>query len=142
MYESPIELLVTEIQHQIVKQLDEEIYKAVLNYVPNVDKEELIRALQYDRGQYEKGYADAKAESGWIPVTERLPEENGYYLCEVCFSSVRDCKSYRRMILYWEDNVWIDMPNCFKTRNPTHWMPLPQPPKENDYDTKRICTNA
>ena len=65
----------------------------------------------------------------WISVKDRLPEENGYYLCEVCFSSVSDCKSYRRMILYWEDNVWIDMPNCFKTRKPTHWMPLPEPPK-------------
>ena len=63
MYESPIELLVTEIQHQIVKQQDEEIYKAVLNYVPNVDKEELIRALQYDRDQYEKGYADGKRDA-------------------------------------------------------------------------------
>ncbi len=63
MYESPIELLVTEIQHQIVKQQDEEIYKAVLNYVPNVDKEELLRALQYDRDQYEKGYADGKRDA-------------------------------------------------------------------------------
>ena len=63
MYKSPIELLVTEIQHQIVKQQDEEIYKAVLNYVPNVDKEELIRALQYDRDQYEKGYADGKRDA-------------------------------------------------------------------------------
>ena len=65
----------------------------------------------------------------WIPVTEMLPEENGYYLCNVCFSSNAECKSYRRMILYFEDNVWIDMPNCFKTRKPTHWMPLPQPPE-------------
>ena len=64
----------------------------------------------------------------WIPVTERLPEENGYYLCNVCFSSIAECKSYRRMILYFEDNMWIDMPNCFRTRKPTHWMPLPEPP--------------
>ena len=58
MYKSPIEMLITDIQHQIVKQQDEEIYKAVLHYIPNVDKEELIRALQYDREQYDKGYAD------------------------------------------------------------------------------------
>lgn len=61
MYKSPIDLLVTDIQHQIEKQQDEEIYKAVLHYVPNVDKTELIRALQYDRGQYEKGYQDGEA---------------------------------------------------------------------------------
>ena len=63
MYNSPIELLVEEIQHQIVKQQDENIYQAVLNYIPNVDKEELIRALQYDRDQYEKGYADGKRDA-------------------------------------------------------------------------------
>lgn len=63
MYKSPIELLVTDIQDQIVKQQDEEVYKAVLHYVPNVDKEELIRALRYDRQQYEKGYLDGKADA-------------------------------------------------------------------------------
>lgn len=63
MYKSPIELLVTDIQNQIVKQQDEEIYQAVLHYVPNVDKEELLRALQYDRDQYHKGYADGKRDA-------------------------------------------------------------------------------
>jgi len=87
-----------------------------------------------DRSCQARLFADHLIANGvtvqeWISVKDRLPDENGYYLCEVCFSSVSDCKSYRRMILYWEDNVWIDMPNCFKTRKPTHWMPLPQPPK-------------
>lgn len=63
MYESPIELLITDIQNQIVKQQDEEIYQAVLHFIPNVDKNELIRALKYDRDQYEKGYADGKADA-------------------------------------------------------------------------------
>lgn len=65
----------------------------------------------------------------WIPVTERLPDENGYYLCVVCVSSVNQRKEYRRMILFWEDNVWIDMANCFRTKKPLYWMPLPDPPK-------------
>ena len=63
MYESPIELLVTDIQHQIVKQQDEEIYQAVLHFIPDVDRTELLRALQYDRNQYGKGYADGKADA-------------------------------------------------------------------------------
>ena len=63
MYKSPIELLVTDIQNQIVKQQDEEIYKAVVSYVPNVDKEELIRALKYDRDQYEAGYLEGEADA-------------------------------------------------------------------------------
>lgn len=66
MYKSPIDVFITDIQHQIVKQRDDEIYQAVASVGINVDKEELLRALQYDRNQYEKGYwdgvADAKAE--------------------------------------------------------------------------------
>ena len=63
MYKSPIELIIADIQHQIAKEQDEEIYKAVVHYIPNIDKEELLRALKYDRNQYEKGYMDGKADA-------------------------------------------------------------------------------
>ena len=86
MYKSPIELLVTDIQNQIVKQQDEEIYKAVLHYVPNVDKEELIRALNYDRQQYQKGYLDGKADAvvhgRWEQVQRWATKAK--YRCSVC----------------------------------------------------------
>lgn len=54
MYESPIEV----IQKNIEMQIENGIYKAVQNVGINVDKEELIKALNYDRRQYQKGYAD------------------------------------------------------------------------------------
>ena len=63
MYKSPIDLLITEVTNQFVNEQDEVIFKSVLNYVPNVDRSELLRALQYDRNQYEKGYADGKADA-------------------------------------------------------------------------------
>ena len=63
MYKSPIETLIADIQHQIAVQQDEEIYKAVVSVGINVDKEELLRALHYDREQYEKGYADGKVDA-------------------------------------------------------------------------------
>jgi hypothetical protein len=44
-------------------QMEGDILRAVQKYGINVDKEELIRALQYDRNQYEKGYADGKADA-------------------------------------------------------------------------------
>ena len=62
MYKSPIDMLVTDIQHQIASQQDEQIYQAVVSVGVSVDKEELIRALQYDRRQYQKGYADGNAD--------------------------------------------------------------------------------
>ena len=34
------------------------IIEACMKMGINIDKEELLRALQYDRGQYEKGFAD------------------------------------------------------------------------------------
>jgi ubiquitin len=55
MYKSPIDI----IYGQMEKQMEGDILRAVQSYGINVDKEELVRALQYDRGQYEKGYADA-----------------------------------------------------------------------------------
>ena len=63
MYESPINLIVTNIYNQMMEQQENEIYKAVLHYVPDVDKEELIRALRYDREQYSKGYADGRRDA-------------------------------------------------------------------------------
>lgn len=57
MYKSPIEI----IQDQLRIEQEGEILRAVQNTGVNVDKEELIRALQYDRGQYDKGFRDGKA---------------------------------------------------------------------------------
>lgn len=56
MYESPI---ILSYFNEIKKQHDENIYQAVLKCGVSVDKDELIKALQYDRNQYDKGYQDA-----------------------------------------------------------------------------------
>ena len=48
IYDDPMEHLTQE----IVRQTDEVIYKTVLNTGVEVDKDELIKALQYDRQQY------------------------------------------------------------------------------------------
>lgn len=85
MYKSPIELLITDIQHQVTEKCEEACYEAVLHYVPNVDRVELLKALEYDRGQYEKGYRDAINE---------LPR------CRDCASRVHDKASDE----YWCDN--------------------------------------
>ena len=132
MYKSPIELLVDNIQYQIVKQQDEEIYKAVCHYVPNVDKEELIRALNYDRNQYERGYADGKADAmpRWIPVTERLPTPyEKVFTCrrELLGGTKIICNEYIT-VEYGGVLAWSADHETWKT-SVTHWMPLPEPPK-------------
>ena len=57
MYESPIEL-VTAIQNTV----EDDVYKAILKTDVKVNKEELLKALRYDRDQYDKGYMDGWTE--------------------------------------------------------------------------------
>ena len=61
MYESPIEMTYRDIQTQIREETDKQIIEAVRQCGICVDKEELLKALQYDRRQYEKGYNDGLA---------------------------------------------------------------------------------
>lgn len=59
MYESPIKV----IQGELETQLEGEILKAVHRVGVTVDRDELIRALRYDREQYQKGFDDAKRDA-------------------------------------------------------------------------------
>lgn len=73
-YQPPIEI----IMGQVRMEQDKEIYRVVQSYGVNVDKEELLRALQYDRWQYEKGYADGLRHRE--SEIERLEKENAELL--------------------------------------------------------------
>ena len=66
MYKSPIELIIGKMQIQI----DDDIYRAVQNVGINVDREELLKALEYDRGQYEKGFDDGFAQASKIALQD------------------------------------------------------------------------
>jgi hypothetical protein len=58
-YESPLELIfskIEEVEKERARALDNMVWDSVMKCGVNVDKEELIKALAYDRGQYEKGY--------------------------------------------------------------------------------------
>lgn len=63
MYESPIQI--TQIGDQIGTELVEKeeayIFSVVKRMYVDIDKDELIKALAYDRGQYDKGYSDGRA---------------------------------------------------------------------------------
>lgn len=64
----------------------------------------------------------------WIPVTEWLPEHGEVVLSRLTFNELR--------ILQW-DNVsrwWLGYGagDDWRQKDVTHWMPMPQPPKEED----------
>ena len=54
-YKSPIEVFYSDVQ----LKFEDGVYKAVQAVDIHVDRYELIKALQYDRQQYEKGWHDA-----------------------------------------------------------------------------------
>ena len=59
-YESPITRMVADIQEQYEEQERDYLKMRITEKIGyEIDKDELIKALNYDRGQYEKGYRDA-----------------------------------------------------------------------------------
>lgn len=69
MYKSPIEI----ITEQIKTNYDNAIYSAVQNVGINVDREELLKALEYDRGQYEEGFREGEKHT-LRQIRNLLPE--------------------------------------------------------------------
>ena len=57
-YKSPIDIVISNTQTMI----ENEVLKAVQKIGVNVDRIELLKALTYDRRQYEKGYETRDAE--------------------------------------------------------------------------------
>lgn len=63
MYESPINIITNDMQTALNEDIENNIMlKITQTYGIDVDKDELIRALKYDRQQYEKGRAEFKSD--------------------------------------------------------------------------------
>lgn len=69
---------------------------------------------------------DTNAGSKWVPVSERLPDKHDRYLCNVKAFSFPDLCYFA--ILKYDDGGFIE--GKIYTDDVTHWMPLPEPPKE------------
>lgn len=67
------------IYSELNQQVEENMYKCVLNVGVDVNKEELYKALQYDRNQYDKGYSDAKGNmTEATPIGKNSMEKRDY----------------------------------------------------------------
>ncbi len=81
MYESPITVIAREAQHRF----EDDIWKAVLKCDIFVDKQELERALAYDRGQFEAGFAEGqKAKHAKWEITRCGLRFYKVYTCSRC----------------------------------------------------------
>lgn len=94
--------------------------------------EELKKDLEQWQDYYE--FWKHKAEQGlkmlqvaisnmpcWIPVTERLPEDRKTVLATV---------NEVVCVAFYGNYTWREV-ETYSIFYPTHWMPLPEPPKEN-----------
>ena len=98
MYNSPITEVLSDMTEAIRIEYENGIIRAVRNVGFDVNKAELEKALAYDRGQYEKGYADAMAsrpQGEWI----RTGRTNIYGGIEVQCSNCGD----KVMVQHLED---------------------------------------
>ena len=58
-YKSPIEIKQYDVEKDIAKWVEDKIHAEIVQqFGVFVDKDELVKALYYDRGQYEKGWID------------------------------------------------------------------------------------
>lgn len=80
-YQSPIDIAMG----QMNTVFENEVFKAVRNVGINVDKDELLKALRYDRCQYEKGYNDRDSELIRCKDCKykELEWEKGWIQCEL-----------------------------------------------------------
>lgn len=66
MYEPPIEIMsnhISNVYRNIYEAQEKYILETIHNLGVDVDKDELIRALAYDRDQYNKGYSDGRSDA-------------------------------------------------------------------------------
>ena len=66
-------------------------------------------------------------ERRWIPVEDRLP---GKYQTVVGGCKDNPFSKYTEAIVCWNGKGWVFLYAQRYVTNVTHWMPLPEPPKE------------
>lgn len=101
---------------------------------------ELIGTTQYGNRSYighnfQQGFIEKIADhliangvtiQRWIPVTERLPENDQWALCIMKDKNFGTFRVFQWNYIDWQ---WNDGNEWFDEEDVTHWMPLPEPPK-------------
>ena len=127
---------------KIVERIDEELRKSEERYYRYLDDSNL--PCMFDKSDIEEKKVDTIKEmleivkevaeeynGGWIPCSERLPEEYGEYL--VWWTDITRGQYYE-IVEYEPDNGWIgEIPQAFEGKySVIAWQPLPEPFKERD----------
>lgn len=71
---------------------------------------------------------DIKVPDKWVSVKDRLPEKSGEYICWFGANKLAMGPAIETYVDEWK--AFGDLITLAKYPNITHWMPLPEPPKE------------
>jgi len=85
---------------------------------------EQVANLKAENAAFQSRIAELEAAQRWIPVSERLPEVNGYYMAVVVdgFDDSRSVETLR----YFGDGDWFTWSDWYVV---THWKEKPELPK-------------
>lgn len=131
-YKSPIEVYLTQMRFEQEQTIEGAIYKAVQGLDISVSKDELIKALRYDREQYDHGYHDGYYADKWVNCSDRLPKDGEPVL--VWFEYFR-YGSYNRVFQtvgigypYRGEWLFINDQSGWQDLKVYAWQPLPTRP--------------
>ena len=101
-----------------------------LNWLLGLEKETLADMAHQQSKIIEKLQKAAKTQvvPQWVPVSERLPEEEGTYFCLGHNGTAFVCLF--RATKY-EGKFWLRSTGTKRIYGITHWMPLPAAPEQN-----------
>lgn len=101
-----------------------------------LDGADLIERLTDRCARYAEEIAVLQERTRWIPVTERLPELQSWGASTVVLGLIKseNAPSSNKLhdltlCVYCDNGIW-SMPGRYAAI--THWMPLPEPPKEEE----------
>ena len=113
MRESGTPSPINAIYHEVEQSFEDAVFKAIQKVDIEVDREELIKALQYDRSQYEKGYADglkdAEKTGKWIEC-EIVPDKESITEWQQAQCSV--CGKWHTTPYLYSFDYYNFCPNC------------------------------
>jgi hypothetical protein len=104
MYQSPFKLFFPKLEEEIcniAKKQDQMVFDAVAKVGVTVDKEELIRALKYDRDQYNRGFNDGIMAAADELV--RCKDCVNYCGFDHCKNGICDVDSVSKRAVYPDD---------------------------------------
>lgn len=108
-----------EVFEKIITNLEAEVFKSSRNMIRTYAFEKAIEIVKQAAEEY---------NNGWIPVSERLPEKDGFYLATLDGEIVGEEKHFSGLAEF-ENGKWIDDEEDYQCV--LAWKPLPAPYQPN-----------